>query len=147
MARVANWRDKEVFARIEETAIRNGNEFMDEVVAEAKRRCPIGDETRPGGFTDATVEFTPRTGRNKGKLVKFGTHKRWKGRFPGQLQSTIRRTNKAGASTIRVYAGNFKVYYARFVEKGTVKMRKKPFLRPAFDGKKRQALKRVQGIG
>lgn len=132
--RVASWRGPEVFQNIYDHALDNANAFMDDVVAAAKTACPVGDKTIPGGWSSAQVQFTPKTGRNKGKLVSFGTQKRWKGRYPGQLRDTIRRVNaRHRPGNIRVYAGSHKVYYAHFVERGTVKMAKKPFLRPAFN--------------
>lgn len=144
--RVASWRGPEVFNRIYEQAIENANSFMDDVLNDAKRRCPVGDKIISGGWQgESTIKFTPKTGKNKGKLVEFRTHKRWKGRYPGQLRDTIRRVNTRKASgNIRVYAGSFKVYYAHFVERGTIKMAAKPFLRPAFNSQKKNALKIIK---
>jgi HK97 gp10 family phage protein len=34
---------------------------------------------------------------------------------------------------IRVYAGSKEVFYARFVEYGTAKMKARPYLRPALN--------------
>jgi very-short-patch-repair endonuclease len=110
--RVANWRAKEVLTHIYDQAIQNGEEIMDDVVEDAKRRCPVGDTTVPDGYTSANISFTPKTGRNKGQLVEFGTQRRWKGRFPGQLRGTIRRVTRRDRGNIRIYAGNYKVYYA-----------------------------------
>lgn len=117
--RVANWKGQEVFNDITQAAFRNANDFMDSVVSEAKRRCPVDPYTyREGKFSSASVSFTPTRGSNKGNLVHFGTQKRWMGREPGNLRDTIRRVNKAGTGNIRVYAGNFKIYWAHMVERG-----------------------------
>lgn len=140
--RIANWKAKEVFNTIYERAIENGNEVMDDVVGRAKTLCPVGKDTINGGFVSAYVSFIPKTGRNKGHRVTFGTAKRWTGRYPGQLRDTIRRRTKGG--NIRVYAGNFKVYYALFVERGTVKMKAKPFLRPSFQEVKSTVTNRIK---
>lgn len=116
--RVADWRGKEVFAEIAEQALKNANLLMDDVVEAAKRRCPVGTISRPGGWSTANVSFTPGTGKNKGRLVEF-TGKRWRGREPGDLRNTIRRVTKKGTGNIRVYAGNFKIFWAHMVERGT----------------------------
>jgi len=59
----------------------------------------------------------------------------------GKLRSTIRVTRLKGDPKldIRVYAGNREkdgAFYAHMVEMGTVKMRARPFLRPALNGAK-----------
>jgi len=120
--RIENWNAKEIFGAFLEKAENGANLVMDEVVAASKQKCRGSFEHNPpifreGKFSSARVVFTPKTGKNKGKLVSFDTKKRWMGRFPGQLQNTIRRVNKVGSGTVRVYAGNFKVYYALMVEK------------------------------
>lgn len=157
--RVANWNAQKVFQDTKAQVWENGRVLMDSVVADAKRKCPVGAPraghrsrnpnavvtSRPqvfrrGGFQQAKVSFTPETGRNKGKAVSF-TAKRWQGRVPGTLRRTIRRVEREGSGTIRAYAGDFKVYYARFVEKGTRKMHASPFLRPAFSVAKANAMR------
>jgi hypothetical protein len=149
--RVANWKGQEVFNDITQAAFRNANDFMDSVVSEAKRRCPVDPVTfREGKFSSAQVSFTPRTGRNKGKLVSFGTQKRWMGREPGNLRDTIRRVNKSGSGSIRVYAGNFKIYWAFMVERGYHDRAGKhhsaqPFLRPTFHAAQGKAIQAIKG--
>jgi len=156
--KVANWRSKEIFKALGDRAYDNANNVMDDVVAAAKRLCPspgATNITRPPGFSKAFVSFTPKTGRNKGKLIQFHTEKRWIGRSPGALGDTIRRVNKRGqaSSSIRVYAGNFKIYWAFMVEKGTASTgwggpaRAQPFLRPAFNSVKKDVLKKVASGG
>lgn len=145
--RVASWRGPEVFQKYRDIALRNGDLVMDGVVTAAKARCPV-DPTlyRSGGFVTRNVKFTPKSGRNKGELVEFRA-KTWKGRFPGQLKNTIRRTNRYGSGTIRVYAGNYKVYYARFVERGTRFAKPKPYLKPAFNAIKSTLLSKLSRGG
>ena len=117
--RVERWKAPEIFNEITETCFQNANKFMDIVAAEAKRRCPVDPVTfRRGRFSDAVVSFRPRRGKNKGKLIVFKTTKRWLGRAPGNLRDTIRRVNKTGSGNIRVYAGDYKIYWAFMVEKG-----------------------------
>ena len=145
--RIENWRGKEVFNQIAEQALENANLFMDDVVANAKARCPVGTITREGKWASASVMFTPKTGRSKGQLVSFDTDKRWMGRTPGDLKNSIRRVTKSRTGNIRVYAGNFKVYWAFMVEHGTSKMAAKPFLRPTFEVAKGIAARFIQNGG
>jgi hypothetical protein len=147
--RIANWRADQVFKFIEEESLDTANHLMDNVAVVARQKCPTLKFTpfipreRPDGFTGANVSFTPKSGRNKGELVSFRTEKRWTGRKVGDLQRTIRRVNRPErAGNVRVYAGNFRTYYAFMVERGTASTgwggpaKAQPFLRPAFWGNK-----------
>ena len=63
----------------------------------------------------------------------------------GKLKATIRVARLKGdpKQNIRVYAGNRLkggAFYAHMVEKGTVKMKAKPFLRPALNASKGQIM-------
>lgn len=131
--RVDKWNASEVFGNILDNAIANAHSAMDDVVAEAKSRCPVSQIVRNATNTSAKIEFTPRRGANKGKKVSFETV-RFNGRYPGQLRDTIRQVTKYDKRTkLRVYAGNKDVYYAHFVEKGTKNTPAIPFLQPAFE--------------
>ncbi len=147
--RVSNWRAKEVFEGFKEKAFSNAEGVMDEVVVDARARCPVGKFSYKkylsgmrGEHKYREISFTPKSGRNKGQTVRFSA-KVMKGRQPGTLKNTIRRVSRRSNSTIRVIAGNSEVIYARFVEKGTSKMAARPFLRPAFNQKKKSIVKRV----
>jgi len=143
--RVANWRPKQVADLIYERAEQNANRVMDDVVEAAKARCPVGTVTREGTWSgQRTIAFTPSRGRNKGQAVRFAAKGVWLGRSPGDLRDTIRRANKPGSGNVRVYAGTYKINYAHFVERGTVHMRARPFLRPAFQNVKRTMLRTIQ---
>lgn len=147
--RVAKWRAKEVLTEVFDQATDNANQVMDEVAMWARYFCPIGTVTRPGGWSFAHVEFTPRTGKNRGTPVRFDTEKRWKGREPGNLRDTIRRVNKSGAGNVRVYAGSYKIYWAHMVERGFHDRAGKwhpgvHFLQRAFNGKKKDFARRIQ---
>jgi hypothetical protein len=156
--RIANWRADIVFGSIAEAAMDEQKDIMDGVAAVARQKCPLLGEhskypipERPDGFSKAFVSFTPKTGRNKGKLVQFGTDKRWTGRRKGDLRNTIRRvTTERRPGNVRVYAGNFKIYYAFMVEKGTASTgwggpaKAQPFLRPAFNGVRGTTTSRIQ---
>lgn len=142
--RLDSWREGEIFNEITETALKNANNVMDDVVKLARSLCPVGTISRPGGWSSANVAFTPKTGENKGKPVSFQTEKRWMGREPGDLRNTIRRVNKRESGNIRVYAGSFKIYWAFMVERGTIKTRPQPFLRPAFQQVQTTALEKIK---
>jgi HK97 gp10 family phage protein len=144
MARIV-WNADEVFGTIRERAIESARNLMDEFVIAAKRACPIGTVTREGKFVSVDVSFTPKRGPNKGERVQFTTDKRWTGRYPGQLRDTIRRVEKASRpANIRVYAGNFKVYYAHMVEYGTVKSPPHSFMRRTFADLKNDVVKKIE---
>lgn len=148
--RVSNWHSREVFDGIWEWAEDNANIAMDKVVAAARLACPIDPTVRPPGWSSGFVSFVPKKGRNKGERVEFFTTKRWKGRSPGNLRDTIRRVNKKGSGTVRVIAGNFKIYWAFMVEKSGYHDRggkfhpPKPFLRRPFNAMKRDLLKTIK---
>jgi hypothetical protein len=141
--RIANWRAKQVFSDITDAALDEGNNVMDRVVTVARQKCPVlksSIKPRPDGWSGANVSFTPKSGPNKGKSVSFRTEKRWTGRQPGDLKRSLRRVNRPEKpGSIRAYAGNFKIYYAFMVEKGTLSTgwggpaKAQPFLRPAFN--------------
>ena len=68
----------------------------------------------------------------------------------GTLRDTIRVRRLAGDPflDVRVYAGSREkggAFYAHMVEYGTVKMSKKPFLRPALDSVKGNVISTIEG--
>jgi HK97 gp10 family phage protein len=69
-----------------------------------------------------------------GRDIPAGAGK-WSKRESGALKKSIRVVRLKGDPklNIRVYAGSKEVYYARFVEYGTVKMKARPYLRPALN--------------
>lgn len=154
MARISRWRPQ-VFESVKQTALGNAYDFMDSIAAEARLRCPPPGKTnitRPDGWSNANVSFVPKRGKNKGQRVEFATTRRWAGRNPGDLKATIRRVNRhmPSGSTLRVYAGNYKIYWAFMVEYGTASTgwggpaRATPFLRPVWNAKKRLAVKAIK---
>ena len=136
--RVIGWKGKEVFQNIADLALAGANKVMDNHVADAKRRCPVGTITRGNGHVQRDVVFTPKTGRGKGKEVNFIADT-WTGRIPGSLKATVRKVTKHDRpGNLRCYAGTHQVFYARFVEFGTASTgwggpaKAQPFLRPSF---------------
>ena len=143
--RIANWNAAGVMAQIGQLAEENANSVMDDVVEKARAACPIGTITREGKWSgQRAVSFTPRTGKNKGKRISFIAQRVWLGRQPGDLRSTIRRVNKAGSGSIRVIAGQYKIFWAHLVERGSVHWPAHPFLRPAFQAIKGDVLRRIK---
>lgn len=159
--RIEGWKAGEVFNRIEERAMDNANAVMDDVVVEAKMKLAgnvveIPPIVRKGGFSKAKVSFVPKTGKHKGELVQFDTTKRWVGRrsqkyAPDNLYDSIRRVNKEGSGSTRVYCGNYLAYWAFMVEKSGYKDRSGKFhpplhfLQSSFHAKKTTMLNRIKG--
>jgi HK97 gp10 family phage protein len=143
--RVIGLKIKEVCQQIVDAAMVGANDLMDESVVTAKRLCPVGTITRKDGQALRDVLFVPKTGRGKGKTVNYIADT-WIGRNPGSLRATIRKVEKYNRrGNLRVYAGNSKVFYARFTEYGTAStgwgkgVPKQPFMRPAFQSIKGRA--------
>ncbi len=87
-----------------------GREMGKRMSKSAKSKCSVGTIIREGG-------------------------KYWATRTPRSLRKSIRYKylRVGNDSIVRIIAGSKKVFYARYVEKGTKFMRAKPFLRPALD--------------
>lgn len=127
----------EVYIQIEAAAISEANRIADEIMASAKAKCPVGSITR-----DERKKFYWTQGK---KWLPASGGAPWTEREPGTLRDSIRKVKLSDVpGNVRVYAGNFYAYYARFVEYGTAKMRARPFLRPAFQSKEGQALGRIE---
>jgi HK97 gp10 family phage protein len=112
MARI-DWHPENITAEIEKKAMDRLEKAAGYVQLQAILKCPVGIDVPKG----------------KGK---------WSGRKAGDLRRTIRVVRLHGDPklNVRIYAGNKEVYYAHFVEHGTVNMPAKPFLRPAFHAAK-----------
>lgn len=119
--RVSNWNPKAGDKEIMGNAMDRLEKAAQVVANDARRRVPVG-VSRPG--------------------TKGG--KDWTAREAGALKKSIRVVRLHGdpKRNVRVYAGNREVFYARFVETGTVKMKAKPYLRPALNSSKAE-IKRI----
>ncbi len=115
--RVASWNPKEADERLRGNVMERLQAIGEKVAQDARGRVPVGKDVPQG----------------KGK---------WSKREAGALKKSIRVVRLHGdpKMNVRVYAGNREVYYARFVEYGTVKMKAKPFLRPALNAAKKDLL-------
>lgn len=115
--RVEGWNPEKFDLQIENVAIERLVEAAEEVATAARGECPEGSISRP--------------------IYKRGPYagKPWTARDAGALKKTIRvrqKHSKAGRPlkrkrNVRVYAGNYIVYYARIVEYAG-----HTFLRPAL---------------
>ena len=116
--RVANWAPDKITAEIEKKAMDRLYKAGQVVADRAYDLCPVG------------------------KAVKQSGSQAWTERIPGTLRSSIRVVRLAGdpKQNIRVYAGSrgkdVTAFYAHMVEHGTVKMRARPFMRPALNASK-----------
>jgi HK97 gp10 family phage protein len=124
--RVSNWNPKRFDGEIIAAGMDRLEQAAEVIAEEARRRVPVG---------------TSRPGKKGGKA--------WTAREAGALKRSIRvvRLRNDERRNIRVYAGNREVYYARFVEYGTVKMKAKPYLRPALNASKSRIQGLLRGIG
>lgn len=114
--RVANWNPQKADPEIMHAAMNRLEKVGELIAGKARQLAPVGKDVSQG----------------KGK---------WSAREAGALRASVRvvRLHDDTRRNIRVYAGSKKVFYARFVEYGTVKMRAKPFLRPALNSSKSEA--------
>ncbi len=107
--RVSNWNPQRFDGEIMSAGMDRLEKAAGIIAEDARRRVPVGKSVI-----------------GKGK---------WSSRESGALKRSIRvvRLRDSKARNIRIYAGNREVYYARWVEYGTVKMKARPFLRPALN--------------
>jgi hypothetical protein len=115
--RVEGWNPEMYDEVFENATVERLVEAAETVAADARARCPVGTLSRP--------------------MYKRGPYagQPWTARDAGALKKTIRvrqKTSKSGKplkrkSNVRVYAGNYLVYYASIVEHAV-----KPYLRVAL---------------
>ena len=116
--RVELWNPNVMDQTFENVAIERLVEAAEVVVTTARQKCPVGSITRPM-YRKGPYAGQPWTARDAGALKK--------------TIRVVRRKTESGKAfskkrNVRVYAGNFLVYYASIVEFGG-----KQFLRPAFN--------------
>lgn len=123
----------------------NVDKITAEVEKEAMDRLAKGAEV----VAEKARSLVP-TGKNR-PLYKNG--KPWTAREAGTLRKSIRVVRLKGDPKldVRVYAGarqsdRLTAYYAHMIEKGTSKMKARPFLRPALNAAKGEIMA-VMGYG
>jgi len=116
--RVVNWAPDKITAEIEKRAMDRLEKAGESIASKARSKVPIGKSRPP---------------------YKSGNIK-WSARQAGALKRSIRVVRLKGDPklNIRVYAGSKEVFYARWVEYGSVNnaVPRKPFLRPALNESK-----------
>ena len=152
--KVGRWTADKIFMNAKEAALEGVRAKAEEIKDATKATVHESPITRAPRFSDQlqNVSFTPKKGKNKNSLVSFKARV-WLGRKPGDLKSTVRVVEKPDRKgNIRIMAGNFKIYWARFAEYG-VPSRKIPRsmdMRGAFDAVKttiaEEVAKRVRGV-
>jgi hypothetical protein len=128
--RVDNWNPNVMDQTFEDVAVERLVEAAEVVASNARSKCPVGTISRP--------------------IYKRGPYagQPWTARDAGALKKTIRVRQKLSKSgkplarkrNVRVYAGNFLVYYASIVEHAG-----KQFLRPALSQSTSQ-IKSILGV-
>lgn len=113
--RVSNWRPEAYDKEFISASMDRLRKAAEVIATKARSKCPVGTISRP--------------------IYKRGPYagKSWTARDAGALKKTIRVVEKNGVRNIRVYAGNFNVYYASIVE-----FAGKKFLRPALNESKEE---------
>ena len=116
--RVARWNMKEADLMLRANTMERLQEIGERAATIARSKVPVGKDVPQG----------------KGK---------WSKREAGALKKSIRVVRLHGdpKMNVRIYAGNKEVFYARFPEYGTVKMKATPYLRPAVNAVKRELIK------
>lgn len=104
------------------------------VMDEAKRRVPIDT----GQLCKAIYRGRSRSMSAKGKETYVVGIRKGKAKYANTAKN--RRMNRVGKS----YQTRGEAYYFRYIEFGTAKMAAKPFLRPAFESKKNEAVRVMQ---
>ncbi len=112
--RVENWHPELASEEITKKAMDRLQKGGELVASKARQKVPIGKDRPP-----------------------YKNGKEWTARKAGALKASIRvtRLKDDPKLNIRIYAGNKEIYYARWVEMGSVHNRepRKPYLRPALN--------------
>lgn len=118
--RVANWHPEKYDGEIINASMERLRKAAEVIADKARANCPVGTVSRP--------------------IYKKGPYagQPWTARDAGALKKTIRVVEKKGQGTtiaegknIRVYAGNYLIFYAAIVEYAG-----KAFMRPALNASK-----------
>lgn len=122
MAKVT-WNERALWKEVEINTKKNLKEVGRMLLAKSRRACPVG--------------IVARTTQGKD----------WKQSKPQDLQKSGRFMvlTQRKPYMMRLIYGNKKTYYAYFVEKGTVNMRARPFMRQAFQSSIGQIRKIMDG--
>jgi HK97 gp10 family phage protein len=105
------------------------------IVDEAKRLAPQGET---GNLRKALYRYRSRSQSSRGQETFLVGVRKGKKNYVDSAKN--RRLNRVG----KKYTVEGEAYYWRFIEFGTSKMPARPFLRPAFESKKNQAVETIK---
>jgi HK97 gp10 family phage protein len=105
------------------------------IVDEAKRRAPQGET---GNLRKALYRYRSRSQSGTGKETFLVGVRKGKKQYADTAKN--RRLSRVG----KKYTVEGEAFYWRFLEFGTSKMAARPFLRPAFESKKMEALDTIK---
>ena len=105
------------------------------IVDEAKRLAPQGET---GNLRKALYRYRSRSQSSRGQETFLVGVRKGKKNYVDSAKN--RRLNRVG----KKYTVEGEAFYWRFVEFGTSKMPARPFLRPAFESKKNQAVETIK---
>jgi len=136
--RIANWAPDKYDGEFNEEAMRRLTECAEVVADWARVKAPAGEISRPiyEKGKHAGQIWTAREPWSLRRSIRV-VRKKTKGGLTPRHKGSEFLTTKGGhfwkrSQNVRVIAGNFKIFYARFVEFGTSKTKKQAFLRPAL---------------
>lgn len=156
-----SWFGEEITQALHHALVEELTPVMSAMEADAKNLCPVSSKEKASPMHRYEKEkFQRREGGRKynlkktdkhghkinvlGKKIKRTTGKKWESRQPGRLRDSIRASVHMRHDRTAVIgfleAGSEDAFYASYVELGTYKMNPKPFLRPAFNRHKRNAI-------
>ena len=105
------------------------------ILDEAIRRAPQGET---GNLRKALYRYRSRSQSGRGQETFLVGVRKGKKNYVDSAKN--RRLNRVG----KKYTVEGEAYYWRFIEFGTSKMPARPFLRPAFESKKNQAVETIK---
>jgi len=136
--RLENWNPDKYDGEFNEEAMQRLTACAEVVADWARVKCPAGEVSRPPykKGKHAGQEWTAREPWSLRRSIRVVRKKTKAGLTPRHKGSKF-LTTKSGhywkkSHNVRVYAGNFRVFYARFVEFGTSRTERQSFLRPAL---------------
>lgn len=105
------------------------------VAEEAKRRAPLGET---GNLRKAIYRYRSRSQSRDGKETFLVAVRKGKAKYADTARN--RRLRRVG----KTYQTAGEAFYWRFLEFGTKYIAARPFLRPAFESKKNEALDTIK---
>ena len=116
---------------------------LDSITKAAEKAVRPAAQAGAQVFYDAVREHVPVSAKPHSTKGKRQTYN------PGTLRAAVyqayaQKDSGEGKASYRISWNKTHAFYGRFVEFGTSKMAAQPFLRPAYDAARRQALQAAQ---